>query len=243
MYNALSIMHQVWIFLIVLVAVFTQSVTGFGVALVAMALLPPVIGIRAATPLVALVSLVLEGLLLFRYRRQLHVQAIWRVTAAALVGIPLGLAGLQRLDDRLVLGILGTVISFYALYSLLGLQLPELKNPGWAFTAGLFGGILGGAYNTSGPPVILYADSQHWPPVEFKANLRGFFIVATVLVVAGHFFSHNITPVVWRDFLWALPAILAGFLGGTRLDGYIDGLTFRKIALVLLLVLGLRLIF
>jgi uncharacterized membrane protein YfcA len=243
MYNAGSIMDQVWLFLIVLFAVFTQSVTGFGVALVAMALLPPLIGIRVATPLVALVSLVLEGLLLFRYRRQLHVHAIWRVTAAALIGIPLGLAGLQLLDERLVLGILGVVISAYALYSLFGLHLPELKHPGWAFAAGLFGGMLGGAYNTSGPPVIVYADSQHWSPVEFKANLRGFFIVAALLVVAGHVFSHNITPLVWHDFIWTLPAILIGFLGGTRLDGYLDALTFRKIALALLLILGLRLIF
>jgi uncharacterized membrane protein YfcA len=243
MYNAGSIMQQVWIFLIVLIAVFTQSVTGFGVALVAMALLPPLIGIRVATPLVALVSLVLEGLLLVRYRKQLQVHAIWRVTAAALVGIPLGLAGLELLDERLVLGILGVVISAYALYSLFGLHMPELKHPVWAYAAGLFGGMLGGAYNTSGPPVIVYADSQRWPPIQFKANLRGFFIIATVLVVAGHLFSRHITPLVWRDFLWTLPAILVGFLGGTRLDGHIDALTFRKIALVVLMGLGLRLIF
>jgi uncharacterized membrane protein YfcA len=236
-------MQPVWIFLIVLLAVFTQSVTGFGVALVAMALLPPLIGLRIATPLVALISLVLEGLLFYRYRKQLQIRAIWRVTAAALVGIPLGLAGLELLDERLVLGILGVVISAYALYGLLGLHLPVLKHPMWAYAAGLLGGMLGGAYNTSGPPVIVYADSQHWPPLEFKANLQGFFIIATVLVVAGHLFSHHITAAVWRDFLWTLPAILVGFLGGTRLDGHIDAQTFRKIALVLLLVLGLRLIF
>lgn len=236
-------MQPVWIFLIVLLAVFTQSVTGFGVALVAMALLPPLVGLRVATPLVALVSLVLEGLLLFHYHRQLHVHAIWRVTVAALIGIPLGLAGTQLLDERLVLGILGVVISGYALYSLLGLHLPELKHPWWAFAAGLFGGMLGGAYNTSGPPVIVYADSQHWSPIEFKANLQGYFIIATVLVVTGHLFSHHIIVEVWRDFLWTLPAILVGFLGGTRLDGHLDALTFRKIALALLLVLGLRLIF
>lgn len=243
MYNAGRIMQPVWIFLIVLLAVFTQSVTGFGVALVAMALLPPLIGLRIATPLVALVSLVLEGLLLYRYRKQIQIHAIWQVTAAALVGIPLGLAGLELLNERLVLGVLGVVISAYALYSLSGLHMPELKHPVWAYAAGLLAGILGGAYNTSGPPVIVYADSQHWPPFEFKANLQGFFIIATVLVVAGHLFSRHITAVVWRDFLWTLPAILVGFLGGTRLDGHIDALTFRKIALVLLLVLGLRLIF
>ena len=51
-------MIQTWLVAgVVFLGVFTQSLTGFGVALVAMAVLPDLIGIRVASPLVALVSL------------------------------------------------------------------------------------------------------------------------------------------------------------------------------------------
>ena len=59
--------------LVVFLAVFTQSLSGFGVALVAMALLPALIGIQVATPLVALIALVLEAVLVFRYRQSIGI--------------------------------------------------------------------------------------------------------------------------------------------------------------------------
>ena len=74
--------------LIVFLAAFTQSLSGFGSALVAMALMPAVIGIRLATPLVAVLILVLEIVLIIRYRQSLDVQAIWRVVLAAVIGTP-----------------------------------------------------------------------------------------------------------------------------------------------------------
>ena len=42
--------------LAIFLAVFTQSLAGFGSALIAMALLPGIVGIQIATPLVALVK-------------------------------------------------------------------------------------------------------------------------------------------------------------------------------------------
>jgi uncharacterized membrane protein YfcA len=235
-------MEKILVAAVIFLAVFTQSFSGFGVALVAMALLPSLTGIKTATPLVALVAFTIETYLLFRYRSALNLRAVGPVALASIAGIPLGIWLLQDVNERLVLTVLGIVIAGYALYALFRFRLPALRHPLWAWGAGLVAGILGGAYNTSGPPVILYGNCKNWPPYEFKSNLQGFFLVNSAFVALSHALGGNLTPGVWTRYLWALPAMALGVLIGTGLDRYIDPQRFRKLVLWLLVFMGLRLI-
>jgi len=228
---------------VIFLAAFTQSLSGFGLALVSMAILPSVIGFHMATPLVALVAILIESILLLRYRESLDVRAIWRVVLAALVGTPLGVVFLSRVDEILASSILGIVIAGYALYALLGLKLPHLEGSLWAYSAGLVGGLLGGAYNTSGPPVIVYADCRRWQPDVFKSNLQGYFIISSLAVVVSHALNGNITQQVWHAFWWTLPFIGVGLVAGLSLDRWLNPVVFRRVALSLLVVMGIRLLF
>ena len=228
--------------LTVFLAVFTQCLSGFGVALVAMALLPSMIGIHVATPLVAVIALVLEIILVYRYRQSLEVHAIWRIVLAALLGTPLGVYLLSNVNENISLTVLGIVITGYAVYALLGLKMPRLDGSAWAYLAGWFGGLLGGAYNTSGPPVILYADCRRWPPDVFKSNLQGYFLISSVAVVASHILNGNLTPQVWNIFWWTIPFILVGLVAGLGLGRWLNPVIFRRLVLVLLIVMGIRLI-
>jgi len=236
-------MTTVLVGLVIFLAAFTQSLSGFGLALVSMALLPSVIGLHMATPLVALVAIVIESVLLLRFREALELRTIWRVVLAALIGTPFGVLFLSRVDENLAMRILGIVIAGYALYALLGLKLPHLEGSLWAYSAGLVGGLLGGAYNTSGPPVIVYADCRRWQPAVFKSNLQGYFIVSSLAVMVSHAISGNITSQVWSTFWWTLPFIGVGLLAGLSLDRWLNPLVFRRLVLVLLVVMGIRLMF
>ena len=232
---------------IIFLAVFTQSLSGFGSALVAMALLPIVFSLQIATPLVALIMSTIEVFLLIRYREALNLKAVWPIVFASLIGIPFGILFLSQVDETIAMTALGIVIIAYALYALLGafinrIQLPELKHPAWAYTAGLLAGLLGGAYNTSGPPVILYGDCRRWGAAEFKSNLQGFFLLSSSVIVLAHAWSRNLTSEVWQLYLWSIPAMVVGILAGTSLDRYIKPVTFRRIVLVLLVIMGIRLI-
>jgi uncharacterized membrane protein YfcA len=232
-----------WVGLVVFLAVFTQSLSGFGSALVAMSLLPAIVGIRVATPLVALVGFTLEIVLIVRYRQSLDMRAIWRIVLAALIGIPLGVYFLSNVDEKLSLTLLGVVLTGYAVYALLGLKMPRLDGAVWAYLAGLFGGLLGGAYNTSGPPVIVYADCNRWPPDVFKSNLQGYFMISSVVVVVSHLLNGNLTSRVWHLFWWMIPSIVFGLIAGLGLDHWLNPLLFRRLVLVLLVVMGIKLIF
>jgi uncharacterized protein len=233
----------IFVGLIVFLAAFTQSLSGFGLALVSMAMLPAVTGIRLATPLVALVAIVIEGVLIVRYREALEVRAIWKVVLAALIGTPLGMLFLSRIDERIALVLLGLVIAGYAIYALLGLKLPQLENAVWAYAAGLVGGMLGGAFNTSGPPIIIYADCRRWAPDVFKSNLQGYFVISSLAILASHALNGNFTPQVWHLFWWTIPFIAIGLVAGLSLDRWLNPVTFRRVVLVLLVVMGIKLIF
>ena len=222
--------------------VFTQTLTGFGSALVTMSILPSLLGITTASPLVALMAITLEASLLIRYRGAMNFGAVWRLSAAAIIAIPIGLTAIRTLDEDVVLTILGGVLVAYSLYALITPRLPPLKRPGWAFGFGFVGGLLSGAYNVGGPPAVIYGNCRGWPPAEFRSNLQAFFLINDLTVVTGHALSGNLTPVVWQNYLIALPAIGLGIFLGLKIDRRLNPATFRKIVLWLLIVMGARLI-
>lgn len=228
--------------IIVFLAIFVQSLTGFGSGLVSMAFLPDLLGVRTAAPLVALVTSTLEITLLIRYRSAFNLRAVWRLIAASIFGIPLGVWALRGVNEKVLLDVLGFVMAGYALYALLNFKLPELNHPAWAYLAGFLSGILSGAYSVGGPPVIIYVNCRRWLPDEFKSNLQGLFLVNDILTIFSHGLSGNLTPTVWKTYLLALPVIALGVLAGAGLDRCLNPLMFRKIVLVLLIIMGVRLI-
>lgn len=228
--------------LIIFIATFVQSSVGFGMALVSMPVLVVMLGIQTAAPLVAVISMIAEIIIFIRYRHALNLRAFVRLTIAAVIAVPIGILALTRVDENIVTTLLGIILIGYSLYSLFSPNFPELAHPAWAYGFGFVAGLLGGAYNTSGPPVIIYGNSRRWPPEEFKCNLQGFFILFGWIVIAVHAISGNFTSTVGQNILLSLPGIALGLVAGFALSSKIDAELFRKIVLVALLVLGIFLI-
>jgi uncharacterized membrane protein YfcA len=236
-------MNELLVMMVIFLAIFTQSLTGFGLALVSMPLLTEALGVHVAAPLVALIAITAEVFLLMRYRSKLNWQAVWRLMVASSIGIPLGVLIVRRMDERTVLTLLGLIVVSYSLYALFDLRQPQIRHPRWAYGFGFIAGLLSGAYNTPGPLVVIYGSCRQWPPAEFKSNLQGFFMLNSAMVIVAHAVSRNFTPVVWQHYLFGIPAIGLGLLAGFSLDQYLDPSRFRKLVLILLIMLGLRLIF
>ena len=99
----------------------------------------------------------------------------------------------------------------------------------------------GGAIATPGPPVILYAVAQGWPPRLMKAMLQAFFLVNQAAILANQWWIGLLTPeVLWLACLYVLPSTIGVVLGIWLFDR-IDHLQFRRVLFVLLFVLGLAL--
>jgi len=227
---------------IVLVAAMTQSLTGFGFALVSMSLLPSLIGIQSAVPLLALISVLSNTVLWLIYRQAAHLQTILQLSLAAICALPVGLLLLRHLPEQLALKGLGGLLVGYVLYNVFQQTLPILKARYWIYGAGFVSGLLTGAYNTGGPPVVVYGSCQQWTPPMFKGNLSGFFLISSIAAFIGHSLEGNFTPDVLRYALYALPAFLIGLGAGIIGSRYLNPARFKQVILGLLFLTGLNLL-
>lgn len=220
---------------------FVQGVAGFGFALIAMPVLASVTSIYVAAPLVALTTLTNNSLLGLYYRRSCDRAIVGQLLMGSVLGIPLGFWALEHVPGAWMLMALGTVITAYGLYSLVGPAMPMLRSPPWRYGAGFAAGVLVGSYNLPGPPVVLYGNSQRWTQAVFKGNLTSFFWVNAVLVVLGHGLQHRFSTMIFQQYLLTVPSLLLGLASGTFLSKFFDPLLFRRIVLGLLTVIGVRL--
>lgn len=231
------------VFLIFLFIMLVQSIAGFGSALLGMPILLLFFPLKVAAPLFVLCSFMVELMMLLNYRQQILYRNIWRLILTSLIGIPIGVNVIARLDEHLMTFLLGAFVLGYAIYSLLGFQAPRLKHVGWQFGLGFIAGMLSGAYNTSGPVYVVYSSSQRWTPAEFKGHIVALFLVGSMGAIVAHFLAGNITSQVLELVIFALPASLISVFVGMSLDRFVKPDLFRKMVLILLVIIGLNLIF
>jgi uncharacterized membrane protein YfcA len=231
------------VLLIVFVSTLVRTVFGFGNALVAMPLLAMTgLGIKTVSPLVALISLVLGTVLLFMDWKKVDIRSAWRLLLATVPGIPLGTLFLKGESERLGEFLLALIIIAFSSYSLYKPRLIELKHEWAAYPFGFLAGILGGAYNSNGPPVVIYGTFRRWAPDEFRATLQGYFLPSSVIIVAGHGIGGLWSVDVWKYFLLSLPVTLLTIWLGNRMQRLIPPGLFDKWIHVALILVGILLI-
>jgi uncharacterized protein len=198
---------------VLFLATFIRSALGFGEALVAVPLLALTLPVQVAAPLAVLVSITVAVVVVIQDWRSVHVRSAGWLVLSTLFGIPLGLLLLKAVPEFIVKGILGAFIIAFALYSLAGRK-PELHSDRLAPLFGFAAGILGGAYGMNGPPLVVYGVLRRWQPAQFRATLQGYFLIASIVGMAGYALTGLWTRTVSAYFLLSLPlALIAIFLG------------------------------
>jgi uncharacterized membrane protein YfcA len=194
-------------------ATFIRSALGFGEALIAVPLLALSMPVQVAAPLAVLVSITVAVVVVIQDWRHVHFRSAGWLVLATLFGIPLGLLLLKTVPESVVKSILGAFIIAFAIYSLTGRK-PELHNDRLAPLFGFTAGILGGAYGMNGPPLVVYGVLRRWQPAQFRATLQGYFLIASMVGMAGYAATGLWTRTVSNYFLLSLPlALIAVFLG------------------------------
>jgi len=223
---------------IIFLATFTRSALGFGDALIAMPLLALVLDMQTATPLVAFGASTIAITILLRQWRSVDIKAAWRLILSSLVGIPFGLLLLKAAPESTVKAILGVVLIGFGLYNLVKPNLPPLRSEKLAYVFGWVAGVLGGAYNTNGPPVVIYGTLQKWDPENFRATLQCYFLPTGLMILIGHGVAGLWTPTVLRLYVYSLPVIMLAIFVGGKLNKVMSGGQFNRVIYALLVVMG-----
>jgi hypothetical protein len=226
---------------VIFAASFIRSAFGFGDALIAMPLLAIIVGIKTATPLVAMIATTITVTILLRHWREARLGIAWRLIISSFIGIPLGLLFLKNSHDVIIKLILSVTILSFSIYALTKPRVLYLKTEKSSYLFGFIAGILGGAYNTNGPPVVVYGSLRRWPPNTFKATIQGYFLPIGLMILVGHYTAGLWTRPVLQLYALSLPVVLLAILVGGRLGRSIPEGKFDRFVHTLLIAIGILL--
>lgn len=218
------------------------GVAGFGTGLVAMAFLPFLMAPSDAVVLMTVLTIVFAVVIFVPLRRDFEARGIIGLTVGSLAGTPAGVWILAVAPADVVNRLIGLMLVVVVALEFAGKFPRRLTAPGWGVGAGVLAGLLGGAVGLPGPPTIVYAATQHWPPRTFKANLQAFFLVNQGAILLGYWMAGLVTAEVVRlTGVYLLPALI-GTLVGMSLFSRVDPVRFRRIVFALLFVSGVVLL-
>ncbi|MFW8599955.1 sulfite exporter TauE/SafE family protein [Desulfobacterota bacterium M19] len=229
------------LYAIFLLAGFTQGVSGFGSALIAMPLLTSFLTIKTAVPLCVLNSLIITTCLSLQLRRHINWRRIFPLLAGCLPGIVFGLLVLKHVPDIILQISLGLLVILYAAYNLFGSAAIKIKvklSTRWAYAAGFCTGGISASLGAGGPPTIIYVTMTGWTNDEIKAALSIFFLITSIFTALGQAASGLTTPLILHDFIQSAPFTLLGVWAGVQLYNRINRQTYIRIMFWLLLVMG-----
>lgn len=228
--------------LVMFLASFVMGLTGFGIALVAMAFLPWLMSPVTAIVVLTIYALVFSLAVIVQLRRDLTLRPLVDLLIGTVAGTPLGVWVLATLPVSALNRLIGLVLVIVVVLELRGVMPRRLEGRAWGLATGFLAGLLGGAVGTPGPPVIVYATTQGWSPRTMKANTMGFFVVNQGAILIAYWWAGLLTrEVATVAAAFAVPA-LAGVGAGVALFGRLDPVRFRRIIFGLLLVSGLILV-
>jgi uncharacterized membrane protein YfcA len=233
---------EVLVVSILVLAAFVRGAFGFADALVGMPLLVLLLPTPAASAIMALTSLIMALTILCLEWRQVEVRASGMLVVTGMVGVPLGIWLAMQIDERYVKGFLGTVLVAFSLWSLRTRNPFILKSDRAAPVFGLVAGVLGGAYNTAGPPLVIFATLRQWSPLRLRAFMQVYSVFGSIWLILMHLGAGNITAQTGSTLITAAPIVIIATLTGRRLTARLATQGFVRAIFVLLTLMGLGLI-
>ncbi|MBI1314586.1 TSUP family transporter [bacterium] len=223
-------------------ATLVRSTLGFGDALIAMPLLAFILPLRTAAPFIAALSVFNALVILFHEWRHVSFGEVRPLILAALCGIPLGVWLLSDGDQRFVTALLAVLVLGFSIWNLWRPESLHLATDRAAPLFGIISGVLGGAYNTAGPTLVIFGTLRRWEASRFRANLQSYFVVSGSLVFLAHLSRGNVTVPVVTLFAICAPLTLLSTAIGRRMTQTIPRVRFTRYVHVGLLLIGLVLL-
>lgn len=224
-----------WAVATALLAGTTRGFSGFGGALIFMPLVGAAFGPKIAAPTLLIIDTALTLPMVIRALRGCTWRQVAPLAAGALPAVPLGVWLLERVDPVA----LRWAIALLALMLLTLLVLGRDSLAGRLFAGnslagrigiGVTAGVLGGAAQLSGPPVVVYWLGTGQPAALVRANLFAFFALTTLASGTAYVAHGMVTAEVLKLCLVLGPTYAIGLIVGARYFHKASDRQFRLIA-------------
>ena len=215
------------------------GITGFGAALVAIPLATHFVPLPFALAVFVLLDLANSLRLGLEAPHHVARAEVVRLVPSLLVGTALGVTLLVNLPRRGAMLALGAFVVAFALYTLLARGPRGSMRQGWAYLAGLTGGVTSTLFGAGGPPYAIYLSQRGLSKETFRATLA----LTSVASVSLRLLAFALTGLMSHGKVWAaaaiaLPAAWIGISSASRLFKRIRRETLMRAVGVMLLVSG-----
>ena len=153
--------------------------------------------------------------------------------------MPLGTHLLVVMNENLLKIFIGTMILIFGTLLLIGYRKKFANEKRAMVPVGLISGVLGGSISISGPPIILFLTNQNADKQTFRGNLAAYFFILNIFTVPVYYMNGLLTNEVWNYSITFLPGLLIGVFIGNLLSHKIKDNHFRRLTLILLILMGI----
>ncbi|MDR6213783.1 sulfite exporter TauE/SafE family protein [Paracidovorax wautersii] len=226
------------------VAGFVQGLSGFAFGLVAMSLWAWTLEPRLAAVLAVFGALTGQIIAAVTVRRGFDARRLWPFVLGGLLGVPLGVLLLPRLDVEGFKGVLGTLLVLWCPAMLMAKNLPRITRGGRLAdgVVGLAGGVMGGMGGFTGTLPTLWCTLRGFDKDVQRAVIQNFNLSMLAVTMGTYVATGLVTREMLPLFALVAPAMLVPVLLGARLYTGISEARFRQIVLGLLTVSGIVLL-
>jgi uncharacterized membrane protein YfcA len=222
-------------------AALTQGFLGFGFGILAMGALTLTGDLVHAAGLVNLTACVSTACMTFLLRRSVRWRRVVRILPWTGVGVGAGLITLDTLSGAVLVRLLGFAIVGVALWNLRARPLDGSPSSASDVLSGLAAGLLAGAFNIPGPPLIAHLYRLRHPPEALKGTVQALFFLMCLMRAGGGVMRGQITVEIGAQALLSLPAVLAGLTLGILVGRRVSAEDFRRTSWIAFALLGLYL--
>ncbi len=212
-----------------LLAGLARGFSGFGAALIFIPLASAIVGPRVASAVLLVVDAVLTVGMIPPAFRMADRRDVFTMATGALVGVPVGTMLLAKGDPLTLRWLISGVVVVLLVFLLSGWRYSGRPKTPLTLLTGLVAGLFSGAAQLGGPPVVAYWLGGALKGTFVRANVILYFAISTIFSLASYFLGGLFSFDVFVFFLLALPFYGAGLYAGSRLHGFADEASFRRI--------------
>lgn len=239
-----------------------QGVSGFALGLIAVAILVSFHSSVIVIPSLLIIYIITNFILIYEHHKIIDKNFLKNnyifspiSLIIAILGLPLGSLILIHTNQRQInflLGILITIISIYYLVQEFGLHRPSnfvydnsknLDGATLCYFSCFFSGLLEGFAGLGGPPIVIFMLAKNFDKHFFVASFSLFFLILSFFRLLIYLFIGLFNFEILKLLCYYCIFIFFGLYIGIHIRKKIlDGYIFRRIVILILLLIGINLI-
>lgn len=238
-----------WQWMLIVLGAFSVGVAKTGIAglgILFAAIMANLMPTKEASGFVLPLLIVGDLVAVLSYRAHTKWALLWKLFPWTALGVFVGYLAMGRIDDRQARLLIGAIIVGMVVMHVWrqrgGGGATAHLSPWLAPMFGVLGGFTTLVANAAGPLMALYFLTMRLPKMEFVGTAAMFFLVLNVFKVPFMADLGLITTESASFNLLLAPAVLAGAWLGRKLLTRIDQKLFERLALLLSVLAGLRLL-